>query len=426
MKILIQNGKIYQNGTFERKDILITDDRIERIDTAIIAADADKVIDAEGQVVLPGFIDLHAHLRDPGQVYKEDIVTGTRAAAKGGFTTVCAMPNTEPVVDSVASVEYISRKAAELGFARVKVIGAMTKKSEGKEIALMSTMKDGGIVAVSDDGKCVQNAKLMQNCMKYAVNYELPVIIHPEDYNLAGKGQINGGRYSTQLGLGAIPGLAEDIIVSRDIMLARSTGCHLHVAHVSTARSIQMIREAKAEGLNVTTEVTPHHLTLTDASLTSFDTNYKCKPPLRGEQDRMACIEGLIDGTIDCIATDHAPHADYEKEREFNLAPFGINGFEAAFGSMYTELVLNNILPINVIIDALTSKPAKFLKLNSGELKEGLLADVTVIDLDREFTLTVDNMQSKSANTPYLNIPLKGTVTHTICGGKLTWELENV
>ncbi len=426
MKIVIQNGKVYQNGSFERKDILVNGELIEKIDTAIIAADADKVIDAEGQIVVPGFIDLHAHLRDPGQVYKEDIVTGTKAAAKGGFTTVCAMPNTEPVVDSVANVEYISRKAAELGFARVKVIGAMTKKSEGKELSLMSTMKDGGIVAVSDDGRCVQNTKLMQNCMKYAGNYELPVIIHPEDYDLAGKGQINGGRYSTQLGLGAIPGLAEDIIVSRDIMLARSTGCHLHVAHVSTARSIQMIRDAKAEGLNVTTEVTPHHLTLTHDKLVTFDTNYKCKPPLRDDKDRLACIEGLLDGTIDCIATDHAPHADYEKEREFNLAPFGINGFEAAFGSMYTDLITKDVLPLNIVIDALTRKPAEFLKLNSGELKEGLLADITVIDLEREFTLTEDNMQSKSTNTPYINVPLKGTVTNTICGGKVTWEIENV
>ncbi|MBN2830436.1 MAG: dihydroorotase [Candidatus Cloacimonetes bacterium] len=426
MKIVIRNGEIYQAGQFVKKDILISNDKIEKIDDAIIAADADKVIDAEGQIVLPGFIDLHAHLRDPGQVYKEDIVTGTKAAAKGGFTTVCAMPNTDPVVDSIAIVEYINRKAADLGSARVKIIGAMTKGSEGKEIALMSTMQEGGIVAVSDDGKCVQNAKLMQNCMKYAMNYNLPVITHPEDYNLAGKGQINGGRYSTQLGLGAIPGLAEDIIVARDIMLARSTKCHLHVAHISTARSIQMIREAKAEGLKVTCEVTPHHLIMTDAKLVGFDTNFKVKPPLRGDKDRQACIEGLIDGTIDYIATDHAPHADYEKEREFNLAPFGINGFEAAFASLYTEMVLTNTIPLNIIIEALTKKPAEFLKLKTGELKEGFLADVIVVDLEKELLLTIDNMLSKSKNTPYLGVPLKGVVTSTICNGRVTWELSNV
>ena len=248
MKTLVKNGTVYIDGAFCQTDILIEDTKVSQVSTQITET-ADVTIDATGKHIFPGFVDLHAHLRDPGQTYKEDIVTGTRAAAKGGFTTVCAMPNTEPVIDNIAAVEYIQRRAKDLGFCKVKVIGAITKQSEGKEISEMATMKSGGIIGVSDDGKCVQNARLMLNCMKYAVNYDLPIIIHAEDYNLAGKGQIHAGKIASKTGLSGIPAIAEEVIIARDIMLAESTKAQLHVAHVSTAKSLELVRDAQAKGI---------------------------------------------------------------------------------------------------------------------------------------------------------------------------------
>ncbi len=421
MTILIKNGNVFIDGKFVKKDVLIENDKIKAVEDCI-EQEAEKVIDAAGKFVSPGFVDLHAHLRDPGQTYKEDIVTGTKSAAKGGFTTICAMPNTDPVVDNIATVEYIRRKAHDLGSCKVGVIGALTKKSEGKEIAEVATMLEGGIVAVSDDGKCVQNAKLKFNAMKYVSAFDIPVITHPEDYNLAGKGQINAGKMSTKLGLGGIPALAEEIMISRDIMFAEKSKCHLHIAHISTAKSIQMVREAKKNGLNITTEVTPHHLVLNEEATETFDTNTKMKPPLRTEKDRLACIKGLIDGTIDAIATDHAPHSDFEKEREYNIAPFGIVGFEHAFSILYDRLVTQNIISFETLIDKMAVSPAKFLKLNSGEIKEGKTADITILNTEAETLLTKDNMLSKSYNTPFIDTPMKGLVETTICDGKITWQ----
>ncbi|MFB3845121.1 MAG: dihydroorotase [Candidatus Cloacimonadaceae bacterium] len=423
MKKLIKNGTVYYQGAFSPKDILIEDDKVAAIKDRIDEP-ADEVYEAQGKYVFPGFVDLHCHLRDPGQTYKEDIVTGTKAAAKGGFTTICAMPNTEPVVDNIASVEYLERRAKDLGFCKVRVIGAITKHLEGKEISEMATMQEGGIVAVSDDGHCVQNAKLMLNCMKYAGNFGLPVIIHAEDYNLAGTGQIHSGKIATQLGLSTIPPLAEEVIIARDIMLAENTKCRLHIAHVSSAYALELIRQAKDKGLPVTCEVTPHHLTLNEEACVKFDTNTKCKPPLRSEKDRLALLEALKSGLIDCIATDHAPHADYEKELEFDRAPFGINGFEAAFASLFTLLVDKGYLTLERLIDALTAAPAKVLGLKAGVIEEGLPADLTVADLKETITLTAENMLSKSKNTPWLNLPLKGKILTTFCDGKITWQAE--
>lgn len=425
MKILITNGKAFINDEFVEKDILIEDKNIVKIADVIEDA-ADKIIDAENKVVLPGFIDLHAHLRDPGQTHKEDIVTGTAAAAKGGFTTICAMPNTYPVVDNIATVEYIQRKAADLGKCKVKVIGAMTKGSEGKEISEYAIMKEGGIVAVSDDGGCVQNAKLAQNCMKYAYNFDLPVIVHAEDYNLAGSGLVNAGKISSQLGLGGIPGLAEEIIIARDIMLAESIGVRLHIAHISTAKGIELVRKAKADGIAITTEVTPHHLTMNEDAVYTFDTNTKVKPPLRREKDRLACIEALKDGTIDYIATDHAPHSDYEKEKEYNIAPFGINGFETAFASLNTCLVKKQILDLTTLVKAMSEKPAQFLGIKTGKIEEGYLADLNIIDLDADINFNRDTILSKSINTPYINQTLQGKVEYTICEGRITWENDEI
>ena len=421
MTILIKNGNVFIDGKFVKKDIIIENDIIKSIEDCI-EENAEKVIDAEGKFVSPGFVDLHAHLRDPGQTYKEDIVTGTKSAAKGGFTTICAMPNTDPVVDNIATVEYIRRKAHDLGSCKVGVIGALTKKSEGKEIAEVATMLEGGIVAVSDDGRCVQNAKLKFNAMKYVSAFNIPVITHPEDYNLAGSGQINAGKMSTKLGLGGIPALAEEIMISRDIMFAEKTKCHLHIAHISTAKSIQMVREAKKNGLKITTEVTPHHLVLNEEVTATFDTNTKMKPPLRTENDRQACIKGLIDGTIDFVATDHAPHSDFEKEREYNIAPFGIVGFEHAFSILYDRLVDKGIISFETLIDKMAVAPAKFLNNDAGELKEGKTADIVILDLKKETLLTKDTMLSKSYNTPFIDTPMKGLVETTICDGKITWQ----
>ena len=431
MKTLIKNANIYQNGKLTPGEILIERKKIIKISGATASSDytaskVDKIIDAKGACVFPGFIDLHSHLRDPGQTYKEDIVTGTKAAAHGGFTAVCAMPNTEPITDNIASVEYIQLRAKDYGSAKVYVIGAITKQSAGEEIAEMATMKAGGIVAVSDDGKCVQNARLMLSCMKYASNFGLPVIIHPEDYSLAGKGQIHSGKVATKLGLSGIPGLAEEVIIARDIMLAESAGAKLHIAHISTARSIELVKNAKDKGLPVTCEVTPHHLVLNEEANLTFNTNTKMKPPLRSEEDRLACVQALQEGIIDCIATDHSPHADFEKEREFDLAPFGIIGLETAFPVLYKNLVQTGQIDLNRLIEALTIAPAKILNLPGGILAEGKTADLTIIDLEKETLFSAENILSKSKNTPWLNQWFPGRVMCTICDGKITYlDSEN-
>ena len=421
MTILIKNGTAFVNHKFQIRDILIKKGRIARI-AKTLPDKADRTIDASGKHVFPGFVDIHVHLRDPGQTYKEDIVSGTRAAARGGFTSLCAMPNTDPVVDNIATVDYIQRRAKDLGSARVYVIGAMTKKSEGKEISEMATMQSGGIVAVSDDGNCVQNAKLMLNCMRYATNFGLPLVIHAEDYNLAGKGQIHGGRIASKLGLSGLSGLAEEVIVSRDIMLAENTGSRLHIAHISTARSIELVRQAKQRGVNVTCEVTPHHLLLTEDACLGFDTNTKMKPPLRPEKDRQACLAALIDGTIDCIATDHAPHADFEKVREFDHAPFGIIGLETAFCALYHYLVKPGHLSLQRLVEALTIAPARVLDLPPAELKAGHPADLNIIDQEASTTFSVEAILSKGKNTPWLDQTLSGKVLYTFLDGRITWQ----
>lgn len=419
---LIKNGKVFVNGAFEIMDVLVADGMIAAMGKDL-AAEAE-VYDASGKYVLPGLVDLHAHLRDPGQLYKEDMETGTRAAAKGGYTTICSMPNTDPVCDNIATVEYIKRKANDVGFCRVMPIGAMTKKSEGKEIAEYGLMKEGGIVAVSDDGNCVQDARLTSNCFKYASGFDLPVIIHAEDYRLAGSAQINAGLMSTKLGLSGMPGLAEEIIIARDLMLAEASGCRLHIAHISTAKAVELVRQAKARGQKVTCEVTPHHLTLTEDACATFDTNTKVKPPLRSDSDRLACIKGLLDGTIDCIATDHAPHADFEKEKEFQLAPYGINGFETALASLYTTLVEPGIITLELLVQKLTADPARVLNLTAGILATDKPADLTVVDFTQSQVILAETMLSKSKNTPWLGKTLKGRVLFTMCGGKVVWKAE--
>ena len=423
MTTLVKNGLAYIDGTFVRKDILITDAVITEVADKI-STKADRTLDAKGMHVFPGFTDIHVHLRDPGQTYKEDIVSGTKAAARGGFTSVCAMPNTDPVVDNIATVDYIQRRANDLGFARVYVIGAMTKKSEGLEISEMATMKSDGIVAVSDDGNCVQNAKLMLNCMRYATNFGLPLIVHAEDNNLSGTGQMHAGKVASKLGFSGIPGLAEEVIISRDIMLAENTGSRLHIAHISTARSVELVREAKAGGILVTCEVTPHHLILTDEACLDFDTNTKMKPPLRSEKDRQACLKALKEGIIDCVATDHAPHADFEKVREFDHAPFGIIGLETAFPALYHHLVKPGYLSLERLAETLTTAPARLLNLPEHSLAAGSAADLCLIDLNQSSAFDAESIVSKSKNTPWLNQTLAGKVIWTIMDGRITWQAD--
>jgi dihydroorotase len=421
MKTIIKNAQVYLDGELLQKDLLIDRKKICKIEDKIDVK-ADKVINAKGSIVFPGFIDIHCHLRDPGHTYKEDIPTGMKSAAKGGFTSICAMPNTDPVTDNIASVEYIQLRAKEHGYARVYVIGALTKQSKGEEISEMATMKSGGIVAVSDDGKCVQNARLMLSCLRYASNFDIPVIVHPEDYALAGKGQITGGKVATQTGLSGIPGLAEEVMIARDIMLAESAGARLHIAHISTARSLDLVRQAKERGLPVTCEVTPHHLVLNEEACLTFDTNTKMKPPLRSEKDRLACVQALRDGLIDCIATDHAPHADFEKEREFDHAPFGIIGFETAFPVLYDRLVKPGAISLSDLVDNLTQKPASILDLPGGSIKIGAKADLTIINLDESSTFTKEYIASKSKNTPWLDKTMSSKVKYTIKSGMITYQ----
>lgn len=421
MQYLIKNAMVYMDKELTKLDVLIKGKKIKRIEKEIDTSDA-TVIDAEGMHLFPGFIDLHAHLRDPGNTYKEDIVSGTKSAARGGFTSVCAMPNTDPITDNIASVEYMQLRAKEHGHAKVYVIGALTKQSKGEEISEMATMKSGGIVGVSDDGWCVQDARLMLSCLRYAANFDIPVIVHPEDYALAGKGQINSGRIATKLGLSGITPLAEEVIIARDIMLAESAGARLHIAHISTVGALELVRNAKTKGLPITCEVTPHHLVLNDEACLDFDTNTKMKPPLRSERDRLACVQALKSGLIDCVATDHAPHADFEKEREFDQAPFGIIGFETAFGILYESLVLSGEIPLSTLVDSLTKNAARILRLPGGEIKTGVAADLTLIDLDATTTHTKDNILSKSKNSPWLNKTIASRVKYTFMNGKITYQ----
>lgn len=420
MKRLIKNGIIYLGGKFRKQDIFLDGTQIRNV-ASKLDVKANEIIDAQGLHVFPGFVDIHAHLRDPGQTYKEDIVSGTKAAAHGGISSVCAMPNTDPVVDNIASVDYVQRRAKDLGYCKVYVIGAMTKKSEGLEISEMATMKSDGIVAVSDDGQCVQDAKIMLNCLRYAQNFDLPIIIHAEDYSLSNKGQIHSGKVSTKLGLSGISALAEEIIIMRDIMLAESIGAKLHIAHISTAKSIDLVRDAKKRGVHVTCEVTPHHLILTDEACLGFNTNTKMKPPLRTQQDRDACVQALIDGTIDCIATDHAPHADFEKIKEFDHAPFGIIGFETAFVALYHHLVKPGIVSLERIVEAYSLAPAQILALPNNELIKGNAADLTIVDLNGQSTIDEDFILSKSKNTPWLGHTLSGRIKYTFADGRITF-----
>jgi dihydroorotase len=408
-------------------DVVIDGGRIVAIGNDAGAAHrerAERVVDCAGKIVAPGFVDIHVHLREPGHEYKEDIASGLAAAAAGGFTAVCAMPNTKPVNDERAITRAMIERARDVGGARFFPIAAITRGLEGKELTEMAELKAAGAVAVSDDGKCVMNAQVMRRAFEYARGQDLLVIQHCEDHHMTAGTHMHEGPNATKLGLRGFPREAEDIIVARDIILAELTGARYHVAHISSQRSVRLVREAKARGLPVTAEVTPHHLLLTDDALLGYDTHCKCNPPLREESDRRALVEALADGTIDCIATDHAPHSTLEKDCEFDRAAVGVNGLETAFPALLS-LVDKGEIDLRRLIESLTVSPARVLpEVGGGTLGVGAPADVVVLDPERRWTVRREALRSRSHNTPLLDIEVKGAVEMTLVDGNVAYERE--
>jgi dihydroorotase len=419
MKLLIKGGRVIDpsQGLDRAADLLVDDGRVAAIGDGLDDDEAE-IFDASGLVVSPGFIDLHVHLREPGEEYKETIATGAAAAVAGGFTSVCAMPNTDPVNDNASVTRFIIDKAREAGLAAVYPIGAITRGSAGEELAEMAEMKEAGAVAVSDDGRPVMNPQVMRHAMEYARDHGLVVVDHCQDLHLSAGGVMNEGRYSTLLGLKGMSRAAEESHVNRDIMLSELTGARVHIAHISTAGAVEMVRAAKRRRLRVTCEVTPHHLALTDENVVGFDTNTKMNPPLRSEEDRAALVQAVRDGTIDAIATDHAPHHIDEKMNEYDCAPFGVVGLETALGVVLTKLHHESGVALPRIIEMLTAGPARAFSLDRGSLAAGAVADITVFDPGQEWRVYPARFKSKSRNTPFSGWQLKGAVVATFAGGK--------
>jgi dihydroorotase len=419
MSLLIRNGRVVDPaaGLDGVQDVLIAEGRIQKVGKALKAPAGVETVDATGKVVCPGFIDIHTHLREPGFEYKETIASGTRAAAAGGFTAVCCMANTFPVNDNRAVTDYILAKAKVEGVVRVYPIGAVTRNLDGQQLAEMAEQAEAGCVAFSDDGKCVMNAELYRRAMEYALPFGVPIISHAEDCHLAHRGAMHEGLVSTELGLAGQPAAAEDVMVARDIILAELTGAHLHIAHVSTAGAVRMLREAKTRGIRVTAEVTPHHLLLTDEQVRSWDSNCKMAPPLRGKRDVEACQEALVDGTIDCVATDHAPHALSEKEGEFAEAANGVVGLETAVPLLLDRLVRPGVLDLPTLVTRLSTGPARLLNLPGGSLAPGANADLTILDLEQTWTVDPAVFRSRSRNTPFAGLSGTGAPWMTVVGG---------
>lgn len=420
MKLLVKGGRVIDpaNEYTQVADILVEDGKVSAVGPGIKAGGAE-IIDIKGKLVLPGFIDMHVHLREPGLEAKETISSGTRAAARGGFTSVACMPNTKPVIDSRALVEFIRSRSAVDGVVNVFPIGAVTKGSAGSELAEIGDMKMAGAVAVSDDGRPVMNAQVMRLAMEYARMFDIPVISHCEDLNLVAEGVMNEGYYSTIYGLKGISRIAEEVMVARDIMLAELTGAKVHIAHISTTGSVELVRMAKKKGIAVTAEATPHHFTLIEEVVGSYDTSTKVNPPLRSAEDVRAIKEGLRDGTIDVIATDHAPHTIEEKDVEYNYAPFGLVGLETAIGLAFRELVNPGILTVDELVRKMSCNPARVLGLNKGHLGVGADADITVVDPGFSEVVEAERFASKGKNSPFIGWELVGLPVLTIVGGRI-------
>jgi dihydroorotase len=422
--VVLRGGRVFDPAAArpldQAADLRITNGRIVEIGRGLVAP---RIVDVKDLWIVPGLIDLHVHLREPGQEYKEDIETGTRAAAAGGFTTVCCMPNTKPVNDHRAVTELIVRRTHEVGSARVRPIGAITHGLEGKALADIADMKEAGIVAISDDGRPVMNAGLMRRAFEYAKTFDLPVVQHAEDLDLSEGGAMNEGATATRIGIRGQPACAESAMVARDLEIVEWTGARYHVAHVSTARTVALVRDAKRRGLPVTCEVTPHHLALTDEACGHYDTRTKVMPPLRTAADQEALLEALADGTIDAIATDHAPHSPVEKDVEFECAAPGMLGLETAL-PIILDFVRMGTLDDKRAITALTGGPARAFGLPGGSLAVGAQADIAVIDPERTLKLTADSIASKSKNSPFLGQTLAGRAVLTIYQGRIVYDLD--
>lgn len=422
MKSLIKNVRVIDPALSldEVADILIDGQIIAQVGKNIECADAE-IFDRDGCIAVPGLVDIHVHLRDPGQEYKETIETGTAAAAHGGFTGICSMPNTNPTTDNATTIDYVLDKAAQAGHCRVYPSGACTRGLKGESLSEMGDMVLHGAVAFTDDGRGVQNSGVMRRVMDYAKMFNKVVMSHCQDEDLVGPGQVNEGVVSTRLGLAGWPATGEELQIQRDIALSELTGCPIHIQHITSARGVELVREGKARGIQVTCEVTPHHLVLNENDITTtYNTNLKMNPPLRSKADNAALIEGIKDGTIDCIVTDHAPHADHEKAREFELAPFGMTGLETSLGVILTYLVDPGLITYNELVELMAIKPREILRLDQVTLKQGSVADITIFDPEVTWTVQSDDMYSKSHNSGFLGYTLKGRTTDVFVGGTVT------
>jgi dihydroorotase len=406
-------------------DVLIEDGRIVAVERTI-DTDAARILDAKGLVVAPGLVDMHVHFREPGFEYKETVASGSRAAVAGGFTSVACMPNTDPVLDNEALISRIVRLGNEAGTCRVHPIAAITKGQRGEELTEMRLLREAGAVGFSDDGHPVSSSRVMRRALEYSQITDCPVIAHSEDLALSAGGHMHEGAVSTRLGIPGIPAASEDIAVARDVRLAEVTHGRLHICHVSSARSVDVIRDAKGRGVRVTAEATPHHFTLTDENVVNFDSNFKMNPPLRSERDRRALCEGLADGTLDAIATDHAPHAELEKLVEFDRAPFGIIGLETSLALALTTLLHGGVMDLPTVIERMSTQPARILGIEGGTLQPGVAADIVVFDADRRRTFVREDIRSKSANTPFLGWEVTGRVLLTLLEGRAVFEHEDV
>ena len=420
--MIIKGGSVVFKDGVEKKDIRVADGKIVRIAEGLTAEKNEEVIDAKGLHVFPGLIDMHVHLREPGFEYKEDIESGCKAAVKGGFTQICCMPNTAPIADNKVVISYIRHRAEEVNLCKVRPVGAITKGEEGEQLADIGEMKKAGAVAISDDGKAVKSSRLMRLAMEYAGGFNMKCLCHCEDKELSDGGVVNEGYNSTLAGLKGIPRAAEDVSISREICLAESLGVPVHICHVSTFSGVRLIRDAKRAGVKVTAETCPHYFAATDDLITGFDTNTKVNPPIREEKDRQAILEGLKDGTLDCIVTDHAPHHPNDKNVEYNLAAFGISGIETSFGFAVTYLYKTSILTLPEIAAKMSCNPARILGLEGGEIAEGAAADLTIADLEEEWTVDSSKFLSKGKNTPFNGRKLSGSIKYTIVDGNVKYR----
>jgi len=422
MKTLLYGGNVVLGDEIKKADVLIGGGKIERIAESISPSPEYSLENVAGKTIIPGIIDMHVHLREPGFEGKEDIESGSKAAVAGGVTQLCCMPNTDPVCDNAVVVKYICARASEVGLCKINPIGAITKGERGEALADIGKMAAAGAVAISDDGKSVMNSLLMRLGMEYASGFGLKCLCHCEDINLVDGGVVNEGKNSTLTGLKGIPRAAEDIMISRDISLAESLGVPVHICHVSTYSGVDIIRSAKKRGVKVTAETCPHYFILTDDIIKDFDTNTKVNPPVREERDRLAIIEGLKDGTLDCIVTDHAPHSFKDKQVEYNLAAFGMSGIETSFALSYTYLVKSGIMTLPALMRLMSCNPAKTLNLCGGEIKVGAPADLAVVDLNSSYVIDSKKFISKGKNTPFNGFEVYGKVCATYVDGEVKFK----